>query len=248
MITRDGAKMSKSKGNVVSPSEFVEPYGADTARCYILFIGPPEQGADWSDEGIGGMNRFLARLWRLAAEAAERTEPSEAPVGDPTPLLRKAHWAIELATAGPARPLRVQHRDRRGDGARQRDLPPQGRARGDRVGRHAAPLRDRHGGVAAVPVRAAPGRRGLRDDHRRARLGGAVAGGRPGAAGRGHVRAGRAGERQAARPDRGARGRVAEEQERLARQSARVLGYIDGGEVVKTVVVPGKLVNFVVRS
>ncbi|HYH30155.1 MAG TPA: class I tRNA ligase family protein, partial [Pseudonocardia sp.] len=73
MITKDGAKMSKSKGNVVNPMEFVDQYGADTARCYILFIGPPDQGADWSDSGIAGMNRFLACLWRLAAEVAQRT-------------------------------------------------------------------------------------------------------------------------------------------------------------------------------
>ena len=99
MITRDGAKMSKSKGNVVSPMEFVDQFGADTARCYILFIGPPDQGADWSDAGIAGMNRFLGRLWRLGAEVAERTpRPSDAPAGEPTAVLRKAHWAIDKVT------------------------------------------------------------------------------------------------------------------------------------------------------
>ncbi len=72
MVTKDGAKMSKSKGNVVSPASIVERYGADTARCYILFIGPPDQDADWSDDGVEGVHRFLARLWRLAAETAER--------------------------------------------------------------------------------------------------------------------------------------------------------------------------------
>ena len=71
MITKDGAKMSKSKGNVVSPQEIVERYGADTARCYILFIGPPDQDADWSDDGVEGMHRFLGRLWRTCAEAAD---------------------------------------------------------------------------------------------------------------------------------------------------------------------------------
>ena len=70
MITKDGAKMSKSRGNVVSPASIVERYGADTARCYILFIGPPDQDADWSDEGMEGVHRFLSRLWRLAAETA----------------------------------------------------------------------------------------------------------------------------------------------------------------------------------
>ncbi len=72
MVTKDGAKMSKSKGNVVSPASIVERYGADTARCYILFVGPPDQDADWSDEGVEGVHRFLARLWRLAADTAER--------------------------------------------------------------------------------------------------------------------------------------------------------------------------------
>src|SRR3954463_8176932 len=72
MITRDGAKMSKSKGNVISPQPIVERYGADTARAYILFIGPPDQDADWSDEGVEGVHRFLARLWRLAADLAEQ--------------------------------------------------------------------------------------------------------------------------------------------------------------------------------
>jgi leucyl-tRNA synthetase len=94
MITRDGAKMSKSKGNVISPRDYVEPYGADTARCYVLFVGPPDQDADWQDEGVGGVHRFLSRLWRLAVEVAERTEPSDGPTGEPSPLLRKAHWAI----------------------------------------------------------------------------------------------------------------------------------------------------------
>jgi leucyl-tRNA synthetase len=95
MITRDGAKMSKSRGNVVSPSEIVQRHGADTARCYINYLGPPDQDADWSDEGVGGINRFLSRLWRIAVEApAGPAEPS----GDPTAVLRKAHWAIDKVT------------------------------------------------------------------------------------------------------------------------------------------------------
>ena len=71
MITRDGAKMSKSKGNTVAPAEYVERYGADTARTYVCFMGPPERGGDWSDEGVEGVNRFLSRLWRLCGELAE---------------------------------------------------------------------------------------------------------------------------------------------------------------------------------
>jgi len=102
MILRGGEKMSKSKGNVVSPSTLVERYGADTARCYILFIGPPDQDADWSDTGAEGMHRFLGRLWRTCAEAA--AELPEGPIpgelgADDQRLLRKAHWAIEKVTA-----------------------------------------------------------------------------------------------------------------------------------------------------
>ncbi len=102
MITRDGAKMSKSKGNVVSPEAIVERYGADTARCYILFIGPPDQDADWSDGGAEGMHRFLGRLWRTAAEAAVELPDEPVPDdlnADGRRVMRKAHWAIDKVTA-----------------------------------------------------------------------------------------------------------------------------------------------------
>jgi leucyl-tRNA synthetase len=98
MVTRDGAKMSKSKGNVVSPREFVERYGADTTRCYILYVGHPAEGGDWNDKGMDGISRFLKRLWRAAVDAAASTEPSEAPIGEPSAVLRKAHWAIDKVT------------------------------------------------------------------------------------------------------------------------------------------------------
>jgi leucyl-tRNA synthetase len=98
MITREGAKMSKSRGNVVSPMPIVDRYGADTARAYALFLGPPGQDADWSDEGLEGVHRFLSRLWRIGAEVADELPadelPSE-PSGPDLTLLRKAHWAID---------------------------------------------------------------------------------------------------------------------------------------------------------
>ncbi len=101
MITRDGAKMSKSRGNVISPQTYIERFGADTARAYILFIGPPDQDADWSDSGVEGVHRFLARLWRMSAETADQTPdhpiPDELSEADEE-LLRKAHWAIEKVT------------------------------------------------------------------------------------------------------------------------------------------------------
>ena len=104
MILRDGDKMSKSKGNVVSPSTLVDRYGADTARCYILFIGPPDQDADWSDSGAEGMHRFLGRLWRTCAEAADELPAEPVPAADAANadderLLRKAHWAIDKVSS-----------------------------------------------------------------------------------------------------------------------------------------------------
>jgi leucyl-tRNA synthetase len=100
MITRDGAKMSKSRGNTVSPAEYVERYGADTIRTYICFMGPPERGGDWSDEGVEGVNRFLARLWRLCGEVDDREAGELDPDagGSARELLAKAHWAIDKVT------------------------------------------------------------------------------------------------------------------------------------------------------
>ena len=67
MIYRNGAKMSKSKGNVVSPAPLIEAYGADTVRIYTLFIGPPEKDAEWNDRAVEGAHRFVNRVWRLYA-------------------------------------------------------------------------------------------------------------------------------------------------------------------------------------
>ncbi len=71
MVYKDGAKMSKSKGNVVTPDEIVERFGADTGRLFILFASPPEKDLDWNDQGVEGCHRFLRRVWRLVAESAE---------------------------------------------------------------------------------------------------------------------------------------------------------------------------------
>ncbi|MDO8473969.1 MAG: leucine--tRNA ligase [bacterium] len=68
LLTKDGAKMSKSKGNVVNPDEYFVKYGADTVRMYLMFIGPLAEAGDWSDKGIVGIFRFLNRVWTLAQE------------------------------------------------------------------------------------------------------------------------------------------------------------------------------------
>jgi leucyl-tRNA synthetase len=95
MLYRDGAKMSKSKGNTISPDEYVERYGADAARLYLLFIGPVDQDAEWQDSGFEGIVRFLHRLWRIVLEQAEK--PADAPVPD-TPLARTAHRTVAKVT------------------------------------------------------------------------------------------------------------------------------------------------------
>lgn len=72
MVIKDGAKMSKSLGNVVSPAEIIEKYGADTARLFILFAAPPERELDWSDKGVEGSYRFLNRVYRMVYDFAEK--------------------------------------------------------------------------------------------------------------------------------------------------------------------------------
>ncbi len=102
--SKDGQlyKMSKSKGNVVSPDELVEKYGADTLRLYTLFIGPPEKDVEWDDKSIEGANRFLKRLWRRVFE--NKTLPSDvacslADMEEPERnLYRKLHETIESIT------------------------------------------------------------------------------------------------------------------------------------------------------
>src|SRR5437763_1199494 len=103
MIYYLGAKMSKSKGNIINPDDLIERYGADTTRLYTLFLGPPDQDAEWQDTGVAGQHRFLARLWRLVNETVDRCGqgiPASAEATGPgTDMVRKAHWAIDKVTA-----------------------------------------------------------------------------------------------------------------------------------------------------
>lgn len=72
MVLKDGAKMSKSKGNTVDPQALIDQYGADTSRLFMMFAAPPEMSLEWSDQGVDGANRFLRRLWRAVTEHAEQ--------------------------------------------------------------------------------------------------------------------------------------------------------------------------------
>jgi leucyl-tRNA synthetase len=102
MIYYLGAKMAKSKGNVIAPDDMVGRYGADTVRLYSLFLGPPDQDAEWFDGGVEGSHRFLARLWRAALESAEELPPgipaAVAADGPGAELVRKTHATIDAVT------------------------------------------------------------------------------------------------------------------------------------------------------
>ena len=110
MVIKDGAKMSKSKGNVVSPDDMVARYGADATRMYALFAAPPDRDLDWQEDGVAGVSRFLSRVWRLVTKHAASVKAiaglqnSEASVaaanlsGPSLKLLRKLHQTIAKIT------------------------------------------------------------------------------------------------------------------------------------------------------
>jgi leucyl-tRNA synthetase len=100
MVIADGAKMSKSKGNVVGADSLADRYGADTARLFILFAGPPEKEVDWRDERAEGIHRFLGRVYRFATRNLERAQAGGrdgAPEAD-RKILRKLHQTIRKIT------------------------------------------------------------------------------------------------------------------------------------------------------
>ncbi|HJR04229.1 MAG TPA: class I tRNA ligase family protein, partial [Methylomirabilota bacterium] len=103
MVIKDGAKMSKSKGNVVDPDDLIRRYGADTARLFSLFAAPPEKDLDWNDRGVEGASRFLNRIWRFVqTNLPELTAAAPAPSGplsDPGRAFRRViHATIQKVT------------------------------------------------------------------------------------------------------------------------------------------------------
>ncbi len=99
MIIKNGAKMSKSKGNVVSPDELIDKYGADTVRFYTLFIGPPEKDAEWNDRGVEGAWRFLNRIWRIVDNYSKQVSSKEKTSNlQASSLRRKTHLTIKKVT------------------------------------------------------------------------------------------------------------------------------------------------------
>lgn len=101
MVLKDGSKMSKSVGNVVSPEEIIGRYGADTARLFILFAAPPERDLEWSDKGVEGSYRFLNRIWRLVGDCSEKAKAGEIPAAlnaVSKELHRKVHATVKKVT------------------------------------------------------------------------------------------------------------------------------------------------------
>ena len=124
MVLKDGAKMSKSKGNTVDPQSLIDQYGADTVRLFSMFAAPPEQSLEWSDSGVEGANRFLKRLWKLVHRHLA-AEP--APVLDTATLTdqqknarRKTHETIGKVSDDYGRRPDIQYCDRRDHGTVQR--------------------------------------------------------------------------------------------------------------------------------
>ena len=77
LLIKDGAKMSKSKGNVVNPDDYIKKFGADGLRTYLMFLAPFEKGGDFRDAGILGITRFLDRVWKLGRRVIEKKKRKE---------------------------------------------------------------------------------------------------------------------------------------------------------------------------
>lgn len=250
MVIKDGKKMSKSVGNVVSADEMAERYGTDTARLFALFAAPPEKDLDWQFSGVEGAYRFLARVYRFVTRNADtaRTATATGPANEADKAaLRKLHqtlhritedfdsrWHFNTSIAGAdgvgmATNLRARKRDYAG---------------GD--GDAAAGCGAAAGAVCAIPGRGDVGRAGVgrvRCASRHGRSSGR------GAGGGGFRRGGGAGEREGADAHHGAeRDWAKEELEAAALADARVKAHTEGKQIAKLITVPGKLVSIVVKG
>jgi len=114
----DGNRMSKSKGNVIAPDDLVEQYGADTVRAYLMFIGPWDAGGPWNPSGIGGVRRFLERVWAIATEPPQQSSQTDAATVD------RLSRELRHVTHRTLRKVSEEHAAGRADGVQQ--LPDEG--------------------------------------------------------------------------------------------------------------------------
>ena len=256
MVVKDGAKMSKSKGNVVSPDDFIVAYGADTGRVFELFMAPPEKDLEWSDQGVEGAFRFLNRVWRFfQANRATFTTASARPSDLSAPgraFRRTIHETIRRVTtdidefhfntaiSALHELVNAMHgfateslgsRGRRGAGESPRGVD---RRAGPTAGAVRAPPRPRSSGSSSATGRASSGRRG------RSRTLAALE--------RDAVQVvvqvdGRVRTRLVVSPE------IAEDRlRREALADEKVRPWLEAREVARVVVVPGRLVNIVTRG
>jgi leucyl-tRNA synthetase len=232
-VRQGGSKMSKSKGNVTAPDLLADRYGADAMRLYILFMGPADQDMEWTEEGVEGIARFLRRLWRIVWDAASR--PPGAVEG---PLARKAHETIAKVTDDIGRRFAfntaiaavmelVNELSKERDGADSRFAAETAVALIQPYAPHVGEeLWSRLGNErlweAPWPV-ADPAMLEVETVEVVVQVNGKIR------------------DRLHVPPSIGEKELVA-----LARESERVRAQLDGSEVARTVVVPGKLVNFVI--
>ncbi len=99
MVLKDGAKMSKSKGNTVDPQSYIDKYGADTVRLYMMFTAPPEQSLEWSESSVEGASRFIKKVWNLVVSRNyENINTPDNFSKEELDLRRKTHTTLKKVT------------------------------------------------------------------------------------------------------------------------------------------------------
>ena len=241
MLVKDGAKMSKSKGNVVPPDRYYQEYGADALRLFELFVGPPTDDAVWNDSGVPGTKRFLDRVWKMGTAAHAFVD--RAPNDDDAVLMAETHRDPEACHRG-HQPIPFQHDGLLVDVPGQRLPGVPGPIAGGEDVRRGLPDHDPDAGAGRAPCR--PRVVGDEGD-------GIDAGGRTLARRGTSPLVAESTVTMVVQVNGKVRDRVdvpaditAEEAERVALDLDKVQGWIDGAVVRKVIARPPSVINFVV--